>query len=79
MSNVSKITHKGVKKLSKSYHITLVENKLSKNLGLLHKANNYLNKKLMVSLYYSFIHTYLNYGNIAWYSTSMTKLKELLS
>ena len=26
-------------------HITLVENKLSKNLGLLHKAKNYLNKK----------------------------------
>ena len=46
-------------------HITLVENKLSKNLGLLHKAKNYLNKKSMVNLYYSFIHGYLNYGNIA--------------
>ena len=56
--------------------ITLVENKLSKNLGLLHKAKNYLNKKSMVSLYYSFIHSYLNYGNIAWCSTSMTKLKK---
>ena len=33
----------------------------------------------MVSLYYSFIHSYLNYGNIAWCSTSMTKLKKLLS
>ena len=60
-------------------HIALVENKLSKNLGLLHKAKNYLNKKSMVSLYYSFIHSYLNYGNIAWCSTSMTKLKKLLS
>ena len=57
-------------------HITLVENKLSKNLGLLHKAKNYLNKKSMVSLYYSFIHSYLNYGKIAWCSTSMTKLKK---
>ena len=57
-------------------HITLVENKLSKNLGLLHKAKNYLNKKSMVTLYYSLIHTYLNYGNIAWCSTSMTKLKK---
>ena len=47
-------------------HITLVENKLSKNLGLLHKVKNYLNKKSMVSLYYSFVHSYLNYGNIAW-------------
>ena len=30
----------------------------------------------MVSLYYSFIHTYLNYGNIAWVSTAKTKLKK---
>ena len=60
-------------------HITLVENKLSKNLGFLHKAKKYLNKKSMVNLYYSFIHSYLNYGNIAWCSTSMTKLKKLLS
>ena len=56
-------------------HITLVENKLSKNLGLLHKAKNYLNKKCMVSLYYSFIYSYFNYGNTAWCSNSMTKLK----
>ena len=46
-------------------HITLVENTLSRNLGLLHKAKIYLNIKSMVSLYYSFIHSYLNYGNIA--------------
>ena len=57
-------------------HITLVENKLSKNVGLLHKAQNYLNKKSMVNLYYSLIHSYLNYGNIARCSTSMTKLKK---
>ena len=31
----------------------------------------------MVSLYYSFIHSYLNYGNIAWCSTSMTRLEKL--
>ena len=33
----------------------------------------------MVSLYYSFIHSYLNYGNIAWCKRSMTKLKKLLA
>ena len=60
-------------------HITLVANKLSENLGLFHKPKNYLNIKSMVSLYYSFIHSYLNYGNITWCSTSMTKLKKLLS
>ena len=33
----------------------------------------------MKSLYYSFFHSYLNYGNISWCSTSMTKIKKLYS
>ena len=33
----------------------------------------------MKSLYYSFFHSYLNYGNIAWCSTSVTKIKKLYS
>ena len=53
----------------------MVENKLSKNLGLLYKAKNYLIKKSMTSLYHSFIHSHLNYGNIAWRSMSITKRK----
>ena len=60
-------------------HITLVVKRLSKNLRLLHKAKKILNKKSVVSLYYCFIHSYLNYGNIAWCSTSMAELKKLLS
>ena len=60
-------------------HITTVENKLSRNVGLLYKAKNYINKKLMVNLYYSIIYSYSNYANIAWCSTSITKLKKLAS
>ena len=33
----------------------------------------------MKSLYYSFFHRYLYYGNIAWCSTSMKKIKKLYS
>ena len=33
----------------------------------------------MVNLYYSLIHFYLNYGNIAWVSTAKTNLKNLYS
>ena len=33
----------------------------------------------MKSLYYSFFHSYLNYGNIAWCGTSVTKIKKLYS
>ena len=38
-------------------HIKLAEDKLSKNLGLLHKAKNYFNKKSMESLYIDFLRT----------------------
>ena len=31
------------------------------------------------NLYFSFIHSYLNYGNTVWTSTSTTKLKKLAS
>ena len=60
-------------------HINVIENKLSKNLGLLHKAKQFLNAKAMQSPYFSFIHSYLTYGNVVWCSTSMNKTKKLFS
>ena len=33
----------------------------------------------MKSIYCSFFHNYLTYGNIAWCSTSITKLKKIFS
>ena len=60
--------------LSWKEHIEYNENKIAKNLGLLYKAKHYLNKRSLLVLYYSFIHTYINYGNIAWRSTNRTNL-----
>ena len=60
-------------------HINTLENKLSKNLGFLYKAKPFLNAKALKSLYFSFFHSYLTYGNIAWCSTLMTKLKKIFS
>ena len=65
--------------LSWTDHINILENKLSKNLGLLYKSKHFLNANGMKSLYYSFFHSYLNYGNIAWCSSSVTKIKKLYS
>ena len=65
--------------LSWTDHINILENKLSKNLGLLYISKHFLNANGMKSLYYSFFHSYLNYGNIAWCSTSVTKNKKLYS
>ena len=58
-------------------HIKTVENKLSKNIGLLYKAKQLLDNESLKSIYFSYIHSYLNYANISWASTNPTKLKKI--
>ena len=58
-------------------HIQLIENKVSKNVSVLYKANKLINSKCLRSLYFSFIHSYINYANIAWASNNKTNLKKL--
>ena len=60
-------------------HINILENKLSKNIGLLYRAKPYLDKNTMTTLYFSFFHSYLNYGNIAWASTTKSILRKIAS
>ena len=55
-------------------HTRAVENKIAKNTGLLNRAKQLLNSSFLKSIYFSYINTYLNYGNIAWASTQKTKL-----
>ena len=45
-------------------HIDLKENKISKYLGILYNAPRTLNEEYTKHLYFSFIHSYLNYGII---------------
>ncbi|XP_065651061.1 uncharacterized protein LOC136079263 [Hydra vulgaris] len=58
-------------------HITLVENKISKTIGVMHKTKHLLSKKCLLDLYYSFIHSYISYCNIAWASTCPSALKNI--
>ena len=58
-------------------HIDLIEKKISKYLGILYNARRTLNEECTKQLYFSFIHSYLNYGSITWSSTNKTKLKTL--
>ena len=60
--------------LSWKEHIKCNENIIAKILGLLYKVKNYLNKRSLLALYYSFIYAYINYGNIAWGNTNRTNL-----
>ena len=60
-------------------HIKYIEGKISRNIGLLYRAKPFLNPSCLKLLYFSFIHSYLNYANIAWCSTNKNKLKKLFN
>ena len=47
-------------------HIKTVENKLSKNICLLYQEKQFLDENSLKKFYFSYIHSYLNYANIAW-------------
>ena len=58
-------------------HVRTVENKIAKNTGLLYRVSQFLNQVSLKAVYFSYIHSYLNYANIAWASTYATKLKRV--
>ena len=53
-------------------HVELVENKISKSVGILFKASRSLNSKSLQSTYFALVHPYINYAKIAWASTNKT-------
>ena len=63
----------------KDHIIKYIESKIAKNIGLLYTAKPYIDKHLLLSLYHSYIHSYINYGNIAWESTTRANLKKIYS
>ena len=65
------------KNLNWSNHSKIIENKIFENILLLYKAKIYLNQESVTTLYFSFFHSYLSYGNIAW-RTWKTKLKKII-
>ena len=46
-------------------HLKLIENKISKNIGILYEVKPYLNQICLNYIYFSFIHCHLNCTNIA--------------
>ena len=49
--------------LSWKEHMKYFENKIAKNIGLMHRAKSFLDKEYLLALYYSYVHSYLNYAN----------------
>ena len=58
-------------------HIRAVETKLAKNIELLYCLKALLEEKSLKSIYFAYIHSYLNYANLTWASTYRTKLKTI--
>ena len=46
-------------------HVRYTENKVAKSIDLLYKAKPFLGKHSLLTLYYSYIHTYQNYANLS--------------
>ena len=53
-------------------HVKLLYTKLSRSLGILHKAKNYLSKKSLLHLYFALFHSHLLYGVTIRFSTYQT-------
>ena len=45
----------------------------------MHKTKPFLDKDSLLSLYFSYIHSYINYVNLVWASTHKTNLKKIHS
>ena len=58
-------------------HIHAIEKNLPKNICLLYRVRQFLDKESLKTIYFSHIYSYCNYGNIAWASTYFTKLKTI--
>ena len=49
--------------------------KLKKKYRIIKSSQQLLNTRSLISIYFSYFRTYLNYANIAWASTQKNKLK----
>ena len=65
------------KNLSWKQHIDIVSSKISKSISILYKLRDVLSKQRLKQLYFSFIHNYVSYANIACATTSKSKLERL--
>ena len=46
-------------------HIYAIGKRLAKNIGLLYRMRQFLDKESLKTIYFSHIHSYFNYANIA--------------
>ena len=58
-------------------HIAYIKNKISKGIGIMYRARNFLNKSSLIGLCYSYIYPYFTYCLETWGCASKTQLNPL--
>ena len=64
--------------LSWNHHIHLIINKIRPGLASLHKLKNTVKSKTLLQIYFSLIHSHLNYGILIWGDAPHTHTTKLL-
>ena len=65
-------------KLNWKKHISYITGKVSRGVGMIIKARNYLNRDGLRCLYYSLVYPYFTYCNHIWGSTYKSNLRKLV-
>ncbi len=65
--------------LSWRYHLTHVNNKISRALYGIKQVKNFLPKDSLKTLYLAFIQPYISYGIFSWGNTNISTLKKTIS
>ena len=64
-------------KLTWNNHISVLTTKIAKSIGILLKCRKYLEERILLNLYYSFIYPYLLYGNLIWGNAATTLVEKV--
>ena len=59
-------------------HVSYIAGKVSRGIGMMIKAKQYLQKEALLTLYYSFIYPYFTYCNHIWGATYVSNLSKLI-
>ena len=69
LSRVNKTKFLGVlidENLTWKDHIDAISKTMSRNIGMINKLKHFVRKRILLSLYYTLVIPYLNYGILAW-------------
>ena len=63
--------------LPRKPHINALALKTAKNIDIVFRSCDYINQNVLKQLYFSFMHSNINYANVRWGSTHHPKLEIL--